>query len=825
MREISNDIDLGGLFMNKTYKLFIILSCALALFPINTSAESLVVSSEETTMLTKDVTYESVYLAGTIDCGEYTLTATTLEVTDDATISGNVYVASLKLTGGNLQLSSGSTLTITDDASASAITTSDSHYVCGGSVVWNSMAGGTEYTLPIGCDGFNGTFSFTPSSTIDSWTFSCASNSLDIDYDNGKVASYYWSIKPSETADYNVSLPYSDDLEIDSESSNNILGVITATSSSSLWNVSSRPAVSNSLVASTSAISGSASEEMYVSLGTLVNKVWLGTNSTSLTDASNWDNGEMPTASDVVVVSSALTNAFYIYDSDGVVQFNEVHLKKSGAYMIVENGRLIVTGKVVSENGGKISLKNSNGQYSYFKGRVFDSDGETESENVRVDRYSESTSWYCIGSALKSPSEFTGSAKPSMMNYDVSTGNFAEITTDGAFNDGHGSLAYLRLDYRYRQDGTIVNTSEPYTFSLNTENAYNRDFVYNPFPFPIPLDGKSAYFQNNESYQYLWLYVFSSSTNAIRYSIVDLNTGEYFNGGLFDEDLTDEYKSVLLPYEAFFIQAFDDQTGTEDFILDPTGVDISSYDVYGNPATSVDPSTTTLRLLLSSGEDYLSDEMALRFNGNGVRDTKTNYDGWKYANENYNSIYAIKGSQAITVANYPTIDELADVEEFPLGVSLVGSGTVTGTITARNIDNFDESVDVYLYDYQEGEEINLREQSYTFTATAGDTDNGRFYIRLKKQTTEETDPTALDDFTTSNDVRISTSGNNVLVTAKSASIGSDSYVVAYDLSGRQIARQPITSSSTTLSLGNYRGVAVVSATVSSQTTKARVIVK
>ncbi len=815
----------GGLFPDGDYSCFDTCAFAKVVFDDSSLPDGMTIQSSKTSFKTVEINSQySVTLPEgfTIDgkCSilsgnVYSNGPVTITDSDDAylSLSGNLYLA-----GSN------PTLYVNKGSTSSISRTSEDYCIYDGSIVWKDMSANTEYTIPVGAGNFNGALTFSTPSSVDTWTFACNEcDKLDYDYDSGRMAEYYWAVTPSADAVYSLVLPYNNKIGFNIDDADQQFGLLTASpSTSQYWNVAERLKVSNNKFTPFEAFSGSAAQDKYISLGNILYKVWLGSSSEEWSNSENWENNELGTSADTVVISSSASTMPYITSEKGVVEVSKVYIK-NGAKLFVDKGSLQIDDKIVCVGDGLLALKNYHDQYAFVKGKVVQSSesGETDATNVRVDRCMEIGYYHYIGTAVTNSGENIGNAAFAIYNYNTSTGGFSSATT---LSTEHGNAVAMRnSNHVFRQSGKLADTNSSTEFTVSPDYAYGWNFVYNPYAIPIPLDGSAVSFTEGVASDFLWFYVYDEGTDAYKYRVVECATGESVNSmdSVDEDDLYDVSKAVIMPYEAFFVQSLEE---VDYFVIDPTEVDLSDYDNEGNTTKATTVANDILRLVVAS-EDYThADEMAFRFKNNGSR-LKTNKDASKIDNASYNAIFALKGTNKLTVATYPELSDIIDDEELPLGVNLLGSGTVTGIIKATNIANFDESVDVYLHDNVIGADINLRDvNTYTFSTTAGEDVTDRFTVSLNKSATSTDGTTSLSNLS-STDIAIATSGNQVLITANANAISSDSYVAIYDLSGRQIARKQISSTTTTLSLNNYHGLAVVSAKVSSQSAKARVLIK
>ena len=159
-----------------------------------------------------------------------------------------------------------------------------------------------------------------------------------------------------------------------------------------------------------------------------------------------------------------------------------------------------------------------------------------------------------------------------------------------------------------------------------------------------------------------------------------------------------------------------------------------------------------------------------------------------------------------------------DETKLALGIQLA-TALSEGVIEATNINEFDNATDVYLFDLELDEVIDLRENSsYEFTADGGTAINERFAIGFKKPEIIE-NPTAIS-LTAVEGIRIVPMANGkALIEVSDAALSNNAQAIIYNIAGQAVNILPLNANRTIIDLDNNMSIVKVVAGDNTATAK------
>jgi hypothetical protein len=226
--------------------------------------------------------------------------------------------------------------------------------------------------------------------------------------------------------------------------------------------------------ATTSCVSSNSNN---VAVGTITDKTWIGGTSTSWNTASNWSCGTLPSASDVIIISSGSP----VLDTNFTVGAGgSLTLSGSGTLTISPTSTLTVTG--TANFGGKAVTIKSNSSGNGAIGQVTGTlSGAT---NVTVERYIPAKrSWR----AITAPVTMTTSINANWQEGSPGTGNgygfdiWSNSGGTGIINGGTGSSLLAYDSTTNNTWSAITNTTTASSMMDGSKNKPFMAFVTGPY--------------------------------------------------------------------------------------------------------------------------------------------------------------------------------------------------------------------------------------------------------------------------------------------------------------------------------------------------------
>lgn len=536
--------------------------------------------------------------------------------------------------------------------------------------------------------------------------------------------------------------------------------------------------------------------------------------------------------------------------SAGSVSITEDDSKDSKApYLTLNGGALVVANNLSVDNNteGHIVVNN---RYDNSSALKF---GNTDYTNLIINRTLEVDRTYYTGSAT---AEGTFTGVENLNGNNGKSGDYlANYYPNGGGYQKQSDFKYVRGGtFAFFNDATTTHTGTEATLvqvgtpfgtvngSTNVNDGVialrsgvgNYDLIENPYLYAFPLDQSGAVSMGTGANRTVW---FRRFTDDEGYYWTTYNIG--LTGVSEGDTEEDEKEYTLAPQQGFFVKTI--ATGDENkVVFNPSKItknNIASGTSVKLKAADAEPDILRLKLSIDGG---YSDETAIVFrDGGSMGSVDLESDKWINTTKTRNQIYAVKNDgKQCAIPLYPAISDMQDGEVVNLGVRM-SSKSGEGTIRATNIMEFDSDVDVYLHDNETGETIDLRqEDTYAFSAQAGATNNGRFYITLSNKSLpenseENVEPiadeneglsTAVADVQT-NFIRItSDTERNAIVTLSTNLLSTDAVVNVYDIAGKLIKKQNIDKTETIVPIG-LSGVYIVEAISGGQTEKSKVRIR
>lgn len=320
------------------------------------------------------------------------------------------------------------------------------------------------------------------------------------------------------------------------------------------------------------------------------------------------------------------------------------------------------------------------------------------------------------------------------LNYKVGANN---ITT---FVNGKGYLASYETAATKNFAGTLNNADITFNnLSLTTAKGKGWHLLGNPFQAAL-----------------LW--------NDGNWALSNIATGAKImnSGGSYTDVVNGGLNQYIPANQGFFVNA----TNATNSITIP-----KAARVHNSTAFYKDVIPNILTLKASDGEFYVETWVQI------MEGATTSFDA-AYDVQFYGGVYQApqlySESPASDRISTNRIGLVTEPTTVPLGFkSFLNRGF---TITAENVNSFDNDMDIYLEDVQAGVQINLKEiQSYSFNAIANETTN-RFRLHILKSTGIETaEPLA--------GLSIYSFGNSLYF---NTSLSLDAYVSVFNITGQEV---------------------------------------
>lgn len=274
---------------------------------------------------------------------------------------------------------------------------------------------------------------------------------------------------------------------------------------------------------------------------------------------------------------------------------------------------------------------------------------------------------------------------------------------------------YIWQSSRYDENGYWQSAS---AFIVSAVNNANKNLIFANGDRTIALNEYQSEFSHNRSWNLIGNpYPSYYDTRAMDFTAPITVWDMYYENYYAYSPVDDEY--ILRPGEAFFVQRPVDAESIT-FAADGRQPNRVVRERKAQPQTRGMETRQVFNLMLMDGEK--SDRTRFVINPNATCDYDINRDANKFMNSN------------VQMAQFYTIENNVQfaINERPMGNGIITLGAYfssKGTYTI-DLDTKVEDVDVILVDKLTGAETDLMNDTYTFTAEAGATDN-RFEIRMK----------------------------------------------------------------------------------------------
>ena len=303
--------------------------------------------------------------------------------------------------------------------------------------------------------------------------------------------------------------------------------------------------------------------------------------------------------------------------------------------------------------------------------------------------------------------------------------------------------------------GAALNSGTQMVSSLGyTSSSSHAGFHLVGNPFTASVDVLNGSFSMSNTTQDIWM------RHDGQFASYNLSSHVGVNGA----------NQYIPSMQGFWIR--NDNSGTTTLSIAPSALVHTADEIYK------DVDTSYFKLKIYS--DQLSDEIAIGFS-DGASVNFDNFDTEKMLNENdlYPDLYAIVDNTKTSINSLPSYDQ--QTYAIPLGMNFKQIGDFK--IEAENIDGFNSNINVYLLDYENNSEINLRTNRVNNINTSETNTDTRFVILLTPKTTGLENLSEL--------VNVSSRGNSVVINSLRFINGN---MVVYDISGKVVYSKTISLS-------------------------------
>jgi len=652
----------------------------------------------------------------------------------------------------------------------------------------------------------------------------------------------YWNIGyKGGNGTVSVKLPYDEESNIDANSSDLRLARIYNDKVSNNWSALAMKVSASNMttgyVCTTSNVSvyrwsvGGCS--FAFGLNGVSDYEWTGKVSADWFDGNNWAGRIVPSASNEVYIKDGRGVYPVISNADMVAYARHIYIRGTEPTLTVNGGNLYVAWQICIEDGQNQHMFINNRYDKMSNVRTFNILYGTGASNINklpatthvvVNRTLPANVLCYTGSATKQgsvKSGFNTSNGDYLAQYNYKNEGYSNVSSFGTSFIGH--TIGLRandsepLERSFVQEGSVLGTITSYSFALGltagsekTSSPYGWNLITNPYTFSFPLE--SGVFVNSAGVQpVIWFRRFNNESKKYYYSTFSLATYEGVAASTTTTKLTsDDY--YIAPQEAFFVKTL----SAKQSVKFNVGYVTADNMVTNSKLKARKVATDVLRLSIESDKSEFIDEVAFVFRDGGTMESTMNDADKRFEGNSYNQIYSFKDGGRYAIPFYPSMSEVSDVL-MPLGIQLA-AGAAEGTISATNLDVFDQNTEVYLYDFVEDIVVNLRETGeYQFTSASGYKIDDRFAIGLVSNVEEEQvvkpeDENATGVLSVAEDgmIMITRNDDNEAVVSVSSSLLSEESVVnVYDMIGVLVNKSDIKSVKTRVKLGETKGVYIV----------------
>ena len=749
------------------------------------------------------------------------LTAHSLTVNNPSGVTSEYNISLdgvLTLKDGVIALEGNKTLTVSNSASTAVTSTGSSSFVDG--MLVRNVTASTNVLYPVGSGSRYG-YAYVSPQTGGYWGVAYVSSSPSTSANDQMTISdnEYWKLYNADGKSAKLTVRWDVQSNVDAWDSEFSLATREWSDGGYVWDklassTSSRKGDSqNGSIQTADYVTGLVNNEpRFVSFGlvSVPEYTWVGATSDDWYTLSNWKGNSLPQSSSEVVIGDG--SAYYpvIGKSGDVAKAHSITMRGSSATLTLgPGGRLTVYGDMFIENKGQFVINQHSSSMPSFicnGSMVYFGDKTKAYDGVLVNRtFATARLWY-VGSAIKGSGIYDASA---LNNVNVSGGDalsYFDTQKDVYVYEPNfgpdqcgGTLGLTKqfngTDYAERtisQMGELQSrTTVTRTLHLKNGGSYGWNLLTNPYPFSLDLKSNVFSYTKDKVNPVIW---FRSKNGAGYYfSTYSLETKVGVNMNLTDGGTsTAESVYSLAPHQAFFVKTVAEGST---FTFDPS---TSSHIQDVTLKSTADDESDVLRLVISSAEAN-ADETALIFREGGTFESNSVDAGKRMESDKFNQIYTLKGSAEYAIAAMPQTSAIGE-NVLPIGVK-VSSKSSAAVIRATNIDTFDPSVDVYLYDFETGDVVSLRSQPrYEFEMASG-TSISRFGIGLQpSQSQTEGGATGVAE-QRRGAISISGDGREASVVIADDLLANDAQISVFDISGRLIRQVRTRNAVSRLTLG------------------------
>ncbi|MEZ5196569.1 MAG: GEVED domain-containing protein [Bacteroidales bacterium] len=478
---------------------------------------------------------------------------------------------------------------------------------------------------------------------------------------------------------------------------------------------------------------------------------WTGTSSTDWNDNSDWDVGKTPLVGNNVTIPSSPAGGNYPETNTGTGAVCNNLTIEAGAHLHIPYGKTLTVNGVLSNFAGTNGLvlkTNDTGISSLLH--------NTNNVDATVESYITENKWHIVSAPI-SDAKSNVFTDLYLMYFDETDYSWHYITNlNHDLTEGRGFMAWST-------SGTTGNATVDYTGILNNGDVAVNGLSYTPSqplldrgwnmvgnPYPSAIHWSIAWGRTNLDAT-IYVYDAGTSGNYLTYNTTGIGThptGDVAPGQGFWVKANNSGASLAIPQserkhsnQAFY------KSGNE----------------IGNMIT-----------LTAVGNEY-SDKTIIYFNEDASPNFDNDYDAWKIKGlSEAPQIYSFNQSEELAVNTLPFDNQNMII---PLGFE-VGVENIY-TISILDLENLEESIEVYLEDQKENNITDLRKQSsYTFAAYPNE-DPKRFFLHFNYSASSMEENALIDH-------NIYSNGKNIFVRVSEFTMGD---IMVYNMMGHEMAHK------------------------------------
>jgi uncharacterized protein (DUF2141 family) len=473
--------------------------------------------------------------------------------------------------------------------------------------------------------------------------------------------------------------------------------------------------------------------------------IWTGTKSNDWSNKANWISGLLGTSS--VSVTIPIVYKYPTLSAAG--SCNNMTIANSATVDIAYNGSLTVSGTLT--NNGTLTIKaTSSGTGSLIH--------NTTNVNATVESYISQDKWHMVSAPINNA--LSGIFLDLyLMRFDETDKSWHYISvTDYDLTEGKGFMAWSA-------SGSTGNATVNYAGVLNNGSINVTGLSYTPSqpiadrgwnmvgnPYPSAIHWSNVWGRTNVDAT-IYVYDVGTSGNYLTYNTSGVGThptGDIATGQGFWVKANAASASLTIPQS-------ERKHSTQGFYKD--GGQLS-------------------QLFLNVEGNGYADKMIVQFNEEATVGFDNEFDAWKCKGDDVApQLYSVYGNNELTVNILPF-----EGENMIIPVNFEAGAEGLYTITAADLENFDESVEVYLEDLKENNMVDLKQvSSYSFNAEPIDDEN-RFLLHFRN-TAFGTEENTIND-----DLNIYSYNKDIYVTVPENTRGN---IVVYNMMGQEVANKRI----------------------------------